>query len=158
MGVPWFWSKCRWCEFATLPAVRGFPNLKRLELVECSFSGEDHAVMRSLGVHPAPPIEHLVVEGCAGVDVSPIAGLTRLRTLTMHECRDQYPDLDEAASEVMKGKLLRGEVNADGRGCLCAVIMRRLNVRRAERALLGLVQCDRECCGPCDCGECSDCE
>jgi hypothetical protein len=84
----------------------------------------------------------------------------------MHECRGDYPDFDEAAIVVLKGKLVDeggsgggGRVlNVDGTGCLCKVVVRRLGIRKAEREAAGLVQCDSDCCGSCDCGECSDCE
>ena len=152
----------KWCDLARLPPVVGFPNLKRLEVVECMFSGaraHDDRAMEPLGLLPVPPIEHLRVEGCEGLsDVSPVAGLTKLKTLVMHGCRMDYPDFDEAARVGMKAKLLSGELNADGAGFLCKVVGRRLDIRRAEREAARLVRCDAGCCGPCDCGECSDCE
>jgi hypothetical protein len=148
----------KWCDLARLPPVVGFTNLRRLEVVECVFGHDDRA-MEPLGLPPVPPIEHLRVEGCEGLrDVSPVAGLTRLKTLALHECRDDYPDFDEAARVALRAKLLSGELNADGTGCLCKVVGRRLDIRRAEREAARLARCDAECCGPCDCGECSDCE
>jgi hypothetical protein len=45
-----------------------------------------------------------------------------------------------------------------GTGRLCKLLVRRLGIRKAEREATGMVQCDAECCGPCECGECSDCE
>ena len=76
----------------------------------------------------------------------------------MHECQGDYPHFDDAASDVLKGKLLAGELNGGGTGRLCKVLVRRLGIRKPEREAAGMVQCDSECCGPCECGECSDCE
>lgn len=76
----------------------------------------------------------------------------------MHRSRGGYPDFDEAAGVALKAKLLSGELNADGTGCLCKLVARMLDIRRAERDAARLARCDSECCGPCECGECSDCE
>lgn len=141
------------CLMDVLPPLTGFPNLRALELVECVFRDDTGAVMQSLlGL----PLEHLRVEKCEGklVDASPIGAMPQLKTLVMHECVGGFfPEFDAASAVVMKAKILSGEVTA---GCLCKVLVRRLDIRRAERESIGLVQC--ECCGPCACGECSDCE
>ncbi len=158
--------KLMWCDLVSVPPMRGFPRLTRLEMMECVFwnaENGDGDVLLSLSDAPVPPIEYLGLVACEGVhDVSQIAGLTKLKTLVMHECRGDYPDFDEAAIVVLKGKLVdegAGRVlNVDGTGCLCKVVVRRLCIRKAEREAAGLVQCDSDCCGPCDCGECSDCE
>ena len=52
----------------------------------------------------------------------------------------------------LKAKLLSGELNADGAGCLCKEACRELGIRRAEREAARLVRCDSECCGLCECG------
>ena len=87
------------------------------------------------------------------IDASPLGAMPKLRHLAMHGCRGEFPDFDAAAAVALKAKLLRGEVTAV---CLCKVLVRRLDIRRAEREAARLVQC--ACCGPCECGECSDCE
>ena len=144
------------CDLARLPPVAGFTNLVHLELHECMFSGEHEDALENLAILPVPPIHFLGLEGCEYVgDASLIAVLTALKTLVMHGCRP-FPDFDVAAADVLKAKFLSGELNADGTGRMCKVIGRRLNIRKAEREAARLAQCD--CCGPCDCGECSDCE
>ena len=142
------------CEMAALPPMTGFPNLKALELVGCVFTDETGGALRSLD-EPALPIEHLRMEKCEGklIDASPLGAMPKLRHLAMHGCRGEFPDFDAAAAVALKAKLLRGEVTAV---CLCKLIVRRLDIRRAEREAARLVQC--ACCGPCECGECSDCE
>ena len=158
------WLELMWCDLVRVPPVRGFPNLTRLDVTECVFAewaSADADVLRSLSDAPVPPIEYLGLVGCDGVDdVSPIAvlALTKLKTLVMHECQGDYPHFDDAASDVLKGKLLAGELNGGGTGCLCKVLVRRLGIRKPEREATGMVQCDSGCCGPCECGECSDCE
>jgi hypothetical protein len=151
------------CEFGpSLPQVSGFPSLRRLEIAQCVFFGRGpyNDALRDLGEMPVPPIEYLGVEGCEGLgDVSSIARLTTLRTLVMRWCRRvDYPDFDEAASAVLKARLVSGELNAGGTGCLCKVVARRLDIHRAEREPARLARCDSECCRLCECGECSDCE
>jgi hypothetical protein len=158
------WLELMQCDLVRVPPVRGFPNLTRLEVNECVFAewvNADADVLRSLWDAPVPPIEYIGLVGCDGVDdASPIAALalTKLKTLVMHECRGEYPHFDGAASAVLKGKLLAGELNGGGTGCLCKVLVRRLGIRKPERAATGMVQCDSECCGSCVCGDCSDCE
>ena len=158
------WLELMWCDLVRVPPVRGFPNLTRLDVTECVFAewaSADADVLRSLSDAPVPPIEYLGLVGCDGVDdVSPIAvlALTKLKTLVMHECQGDYPHFDDAASDVLKGRLLAGELNGGGTGRLCKVLVRRLGIRKTEREATGMVQCDSGCCGPCECGECSDCE
>ena len=157
-----------WCDLVSVPPVSGFPSLARLEMVECMFADVDGDVLGPLLDAPVPPIEYLGLVGCYEVgDVSPIAALAqrKLKTLVIHECQGgDYPYFDHAATVVLKGKLVDvtvgggGELNAGGTGCLCKVAVRRLGIRKAEREAVGLVQCSSECCGPCECGECSDCE
>jgi hypothetical protein len=157
------WLELMWCDLVRVPPVRGFPNLTRLDVIECVFAEWQNAgadVLRPLSDAPVPPIEYLGLVACDGVDdASPVLALTKLSTLVMHECQGgDYPHFDEAASVVLKGKLLAGELNGGGTGCLCKVLVRRLGIRKPEREATGMVQCDSECCGPCPCGECSDCE
>ena len=147
----------KWCELALLPPVAGFPNLKKLDVAECTFYDEDGAVLRTLG--PVPTLEYVRLEVCEGLDdASPIVALPSLKTLVLCQFRVQYPDFDEAAGAALKSKLLSGALNADGTGRVCRVVTRRLDIRRAEREAARLALCDSECCGPCECGECSDCE
>lgn len=145
------------CDLVRLPPVSGFPNLRRLDVVESFFNDYDalHALTRA----PVPPIEHLQVARCGGEhDGSPIAGLTKLKTLVMADCMGGFPDFDEAERVALHGRLVGGELNAGGTGCLCKVIVRALQVRKPERESTGLAMCDSDCCGPCDCGYCSECE
>ncbi len=143
----------------SVPPVRGFPNLKRLDVIVCVFPNADADVLRPLLDAPVPAIEYLAIVGCDGVDdASPIVALTKLSTLEMHECKGHYPDFDDAAGLLLKDKLLAGELNKGGTGCLCKILVRRLRIRKTEREATAMVQCDSECCGPCECGECSDCE
>ena len=156
------WLELMYSDAVSVPPVRGFPNLKRLDVIGCVFAKWAHAgadVLRPLSDAPVPPIEYLAVVGCDGVDdASPVAALTNLSTLVMHECRGYYPDFDDAAGVLLKNKTLAGELNKGGTGRLCKLLVRRLGIRKAEREATGMVQCDSECCGPCECGECSDCE
>ena len=145
------------CDLARLPPVRGFPNLVRLEVVECFFN--DYDVLSALAYAPVPPIEYLRVARCGGEhDGTPIGGLTKLQTLVMNDCTGEFPDFDEAARLALHGRIVGGELNAGGKGCLCKVIVRTLQVRKPERESAGLAMCDSDCCLPCDCGGCSDCE
>ena len=145
------------CDLVRLPPVWGFPNLARLEVVECFFN--DYDVLSALAYAPVPPIEYLRVARCGGAhDGSPIGGLTKLQTLVMNDCTGEFPDFDEAARLALHGRIVGGELNAGGKGCLCKVIVRTLQVRKPERESAGLAMCDSDCCLPCDCGGCSDCE
>jgi acetyl-CoA carboxylase biotin carboxyl carrier protein len=147
----------KWCDLALLPPVTGFPNLKKLDVEECTFYDEGGAVLRTLA--PVPTLEHVRLEGCEGLDdASPIAALPSLKTLVLCHFRVEYPDFDDAAGAALKAKLLSGAVNADGTGRMCKVVTRRLDICRAELEAARLARCDSECCGPCECGECSDCE
>jgi hypothetical protein len=147
----------KWCDLALLPPVTGFPNLKKLDVEECVFYDEGGAVLRTLG--PVPTLEYVRLEGCEGLDdASPIAALPSLKTLVLCHFRVEYPDFDDAAGAALKAKLLSGAVNADGTGRMCRVVTRRLDICRAELEAARLARCDSECCGPCECGECSDCE
>jgi hypothetical protein len=138
------------CDLVRMPCVSGFPNLKGLEVANCYFS--DYA---ALSVLSYAQIEYLRVVRCGGEhDGSPIAGLTKLRTLVMTDCTGRFPDFDEAARVFLHWRLVGGELNGGGRGCLCKVIARRLQVRKPERESAGLAMCDSDC----DCGGCSDCE
>jgi hypothetical protein len=156
------WLELMYSDSVSVPPVRGFPNLKRLDVIECMFAkwaNADADVLRPISDAPVPRIEYLAVVGCDGVDdASPIVALTNLGTLVMHECRGEYPDFGDAAGVLLKNRLLAGELNKSGTGRLCKLLVRRLGIRKAEREAIGLVQCDSECCGPCECGECSDCE
>jgi hypothetical protein len=139
------------CDFGpSLPHVTGFPRLRRLAIAQCVFFGWGpyNDALRDLGAMPVPPIEYLGVEGCEGLgDASSIARLTTLRTLVMRGRRVDYPDFDEAASAALKARLVSGELNAGGTGCLCKVVARRLNIHRAEREAARLARCDSRCCG-----------
>ena len=151
------WLELMDSDLVSVPPVRGFPNLKRFDVLECVFPDADTGVLRPLLHAPAPPIEYLSLVGCDAVDdASPIATLTKLSTLVIQECRGDYPYFDDEAGILLKDRLLVGELNKGGTGCLCKIIVRRLGIRKAERE--AMVQCDSECCWPCDCGECSDCE
>jgi hypothetical protein len=145
------------CDLVRMPPVAGFPNLVQLEFAECTFCRE-HDALESLSILPVPPIQLLALECCEYVgEVSLVAVLPTLKTLVIHGCRP-YPDfdLDVAAGDALKAKLLSGELNAGGTGRLCTVIVRMLNILKAEREAMQLAQCD--CCARCDCGECSDCD
>jgi hypothetical protein len=151
------WLELMYSDLVSVPPVRGFPNLTRLDVIECLFPNSDADVLRPLLDAPVPPIEYLAIERCDGVDdASPILALTKLSTLVIQECGGDYPYFDDAAKILLKDKLLAGELNKGGTGCLCKVIVRRLGIRKAERE--AMAQCDSECCWLCDCGECSDCE
>jgi hypothetical protein len=153
------WLELMYSDLVSVPPVRGFTNLKRFDVVECAFPDADTGVLRPLLHAPAPPIEYFSLVGCDAVDdASPIVALTKLTTLEIQECRGDYPYFDDAAGVLLKNRLLAGELNKDGTGCLCQVIVRRLGIRKAEREAAAMVQCNSECCWPCDCGECSDCE
>ena len=130
------------CDLVLLPRVSGFPNLKGLEVDKCYFN--HYYVLSALA--QAPPIEYLRVARCGGeLDGSPIAGLTKLKTLVMTDCTGrEYPDFDEAARISLHGRLVGGELNGGGRGLLCKEIARRLQVE----CCAGLAMCDADC----DCG------
>jgi hypothetical protein len=132
------------CDLVLLPRVSGFPNLKGLEVDKCYFN---HYYVLSL--LPSAEIEYLRVARCGGeLDGSPIAGLTKLKTLVMTDCTGrEYPDFDEAARDSLHGRLVGGELNGGGRGLLCKEIARRLQVE----CCAWLAMCD--CCF---CGGCSD--
>ncbi len=146
------------CYLGVLPPLAGFPNLKRLDVVGCAFYGEAAAVLRALA--SAQALEYLRLERCEGLgDASAIAALPSLKTLVVSHCRAARPEfIDEAARDALKAKLLSGELNADGAGCLCKEACRELGIRRAEREAARLVHCDSECCRLCECGLCSDSE
>jgi hypothetical protein len=134
------------CDLVLLPRVSGFPNLKGLEVDKCYFN---HYYVLSL--LPSAEIEYLRVARCGGeLDGSPIAGLTKLKTLVMTDCTGrEYPDFDEAARVSLHGRLVGGELNGNGRGLLCKEIARRLQVE----CCAGLAICEADCdCG----GGCSD--
>jgi hypothetical protein len=151
------WLELMYSDLVSVPPVRGFPNLTRFDVIECLFPNADADVLRPLVHAPVPPIEYLAIERCDGVDdASPLLALTKLSTLVIQECRGDYPYFDDAAKILLKDKLLAGELNKGRTGCLCKVIVRRLGIRKAERE--AMVQCDSECCWPCDCRDCSDCE
>ena len=135
------------CDLVLLPRVSGFRGLKRLEVVNCYFN---HYYVLSL--LPSAEIEYLRVARCGGeLDGSPIAGLTKLKTLVMTDCTGrEYPDFDEAARISLHGRLVGGELNGGGRGLLCKEIARRLQVE----CCAGLAMCDADYCDCC--GDCSD--
>ena len=130
------WLELMYSDSVSVPPVRGFPNLKRLDVIECVFANlanADADVLRPLSYAPVPPIEYLAVVGCDGVDdASPIVALTNLSTLVMYECRGEYPDFDHDAGVLLKNKLLAGELNKGGTGRLCKLLVRRLGIRKAE--------------------------
>jgi hypothetical protein len=97
-------------------------------------------------------IEYLRVSRCGGeLDGSPIAGLTKLKTLVMTDyTTGKYPEFDEAARNSLHGRLVGGELNGGGRGLLCKEIARRLQVE----CCAGLAMCDEDYCDCC--GDCSD--
>lgn len=135
------------CDLVLLPRVSGFRGLKRLEVVNCRFNGYD--ALRLLSAD----IEYLRVERCGGdLDGSPIAGLTKLKTLVMTDyTTGEFPEFDEAARVSLHGRLVGGDLNGNGRGYLCKEIARRLQVE----CCAGLAMCDADCyC----CGDCSDSE
>ena len=113
------------CDLVLLPRVSGFRGLKRLEVVNCHF--DDYDALRLL---PSAEIEYLRVERCGGDhDGSPIAGLTKLKTLVMTDyTTGEFPEFDEAARVSLHGRLVGGELNGNGRGYLCKEIARRLQV------------------------------
>ncbi len=134
------------CDLVLLPRVSGFRGLKRLEVVNCHFN--DYDALRLL---PSAEIEYLRVARCGGeLDGSPIAGLTKLRTLVMTDCTGrEFPEFDEPAIVSLHGRLVGGELNGGGRGLLCKEIARRLQVE----GWAGLAMCDADCyCR----GECND--
>jgi hypothetical protein len=135
------------CDLVLLPSVCGFPKLDRLEVVNCRFNEYD-ALRLLPSAHDQ--IEYLRVERCGGdLDGSPIAGLTKLKTLVMTDCTTgEFPEFDEPARVSLHGRLVGGELNGNGRGLLCKEIARRLQV---------------ECCAGLAmycycCGDCSDSE
>ena len=132
------------CDLVLLPSLCGFPKLERLEVVNCHLNEYD-----ALSLLPSAhdQIEYLRVERCGGDhDGSPIAGLTKLKTLVMTDCTGrEYPDFDEAARDSLHGRLVGGELNGGGRGLLCKEIARRLQVE----CCAGLAMCDADYC---DCG------
>ena len=135
------------CDLVTLPCVSGFRGLKRLDVTSCHFS--DYDALRLLSAD----IEYLRVERCGGeLDGSPIAGLTKLKTLVMTDyTTGEFPEFDEAARVSLHGRLVGGELNGNGRGLLCKEIARRLQVE----CCAGLAMCDVDCycCGDCNAGE-----
>jgi hypothetical protein len=135
------------CDLVLLPSVSGFRGLKRLDVTNCYFN--DYDALRLLSAD----IEYLRVERCGGeLDGSPIAGLTKLKTLVMTDyTTGEFPEFDEAARVSLHGRLVGGELNGNGRGYLCKEIARRLQVE----CCAGLAMCDVDCyC----CGDCSDSE
>jgi hypothetical protein len=126
--------------------VSGFRGLKRLEVVNCHFNDYD-----ALSLLSSAEIEYLRVERCGGDhDGSPIAGLTKLKTLVMTDyTTGEFPEFDEPARVSLHGRLVGGELNGNGRGLLCKEIARRLQVE----CCAGLAICEADCdCG----GGCSD--
>jgi hypothetical protein len=138
------------CDLVCVPSVSGFPKLERLEVVNCYFNGYD-----ALSLLPSAhdQIEYLRVERCGGDhDGSPIAGLTKLKTLVMTDYPGEFPEFDEPARISLHGRLVGGELNGGGRGLLCKEIARRLQVE----CCAGLAMCDMDycyCCGDCSDGE-----
>ncbi len=131
------------CDLVLLPRVSGFPNLKGLEVDKCYFN--HYYVLSALA--QAQQIEYLRVTRCGGeLDGSPIAGLTKLKTLVMTDCTGrEYPDFHEAARDSLHGRLVGGELNGGGRGLLCKEIARRLQVE----CCAGLAMCDADYCDCC---------
>jgi hypothetical protein len=137
----------RGCDLVCVPCVSGFRGLKRLDVTNCYFN--DYDALRLL---PSAEIEYLRVERCGGEhDGSPIAGLTKLKTLVMTDCTTgKFPEFDEAARDSLHGRIVGGDLNGGGRGLLCKEIARRLQVE----CCAGLAMCDA---GYCDwCGGRSD--
>jgi hypothetical protein len=131
------------CDLVCVPCVSGFRGLKRLEVVNCHLN--DYDALRLL---PSAEIEYLRVERCGGDhDGSPIAGLTKLKTLVMTDyTTGEFPEFDEAARVSLHGRLVGGELNGGGRGYLCKEIACRLQVEcRAGLAMCDAGYCD--CCG-----------
>ncbi len=139
------------CDLVCVPSVCGFPKLERLEVVNCRFNGYD-----ALSLLPSAheQIEYLRVERCGGDhDASPIAGLTKLKTLVMTDYPGEFPEFDEPARVSLHGRIVGGELNGGGRGLLCKEIARRLQVE----CCAGLTMCDADYCYYCGgCGGCGD--
>ena len=129
------------CDLVCVPSVSGFPKLERLEVVNCRFNGYD-----ALSLLPSAEIEYLRVERCGGDhDASPIAGLTKLKTLVMTDYPGEFPEFDEPARVSLHGRIVGGELNGGGRGLLCKEIARKLQVE----CCAGLAMCDADYCDCC---------